>query len=217
MEACERIRQRLRTRRRTHETRETQGERKFKWAKEQAWPNKNLERRQGYWELEPRSPSSESNITHHELIKTANQVLGRAWRSSWVRHGGDPVVIPDSQLHKPFAGRLKLHQGLTKAQSSLATQLRTGKIGLAAFLNLCRVPDYPSPACQCGWHTENPEHILLFCPRFTQVRNRLIEHAGTRDLATMLGTPKGLRAATTWVMSLGLLRQYDWARRFIDP
>ena len=38
----------------------------------------------------------------------------------------------------------------TPAQSSILTQVRTGKIGLAAFLCKCWVPDFPTPACSCG-------------------------------------------------------------------
>ena len=47
---------------------------------------------------------------------------------------------------------LSLHANLPKPQSSLLTQIRTGKISLAGFLHTRRVPNFKSPACPCGWH-----------------------------------------------------------------
>src|SRR5215469_5797736 len=54
--------------------------------------------------------------------------------------------------------------GLRKAESSILTQIRTGRIGLAAFLNRARVPDFPSPMCQCGQAEETASHIIAYCP-----------------------------------------------------
>ena len=73
---------------------------------------------------------------------------------------------PDKMPYK--TATLRLHAGLPKPHSSLLTQIRTGKIGLAAFLHQCRVPGFESPACPCGWQWETAKHIILDCPRFAQ-------------------------------------------------
>jgi len=51
----------------------------------------------------------------------------------------------------PGRAAVKRHAALCKAESAVITQIRTGRIGLAAFLNKARVPEVESPACQCGW------------------------------------------------------------------
>ncbi len=51
---------------------------------------------------------------------------------------------------RPYQDRLEWHAKLTKAQSSLATQIRTGKIGLAHFLYQRRTPGVTMAACRCG-------------------------------------------------------------------
>ena len=68
--------------------------------------------------------------------------------------------------------RDKLHQGLRKAEGSLATQLRTAKVRLAAFLHARGVPNVISPACQCGWRRQVPKYILMFCPNNAHNRRR---------------------------------------------
>ena len=75
---------------------------------------------------------------------------------------------PDKMAYK--VATLRLHAELPTPHSSLLTQIRTGKIGLAAFLYQRRVPNVESPACPCGWQWETAKHVVLNCPRFTRQR-----------------------------------------------
>ena len=59
--------------------------------------------------------------------------------------------------------RLDLHGNLAKAESSLAVQVRTEKIGFAQFLHRLRVLAVTSPACDCGWHSQTAKHIAWYC------------------------------------------------------
>lgn len=92
------------------------------------------------------------------------------------------------------SSRDKLHQGLGKAESSLAIQLRTEKIGLVAFLHARRVPDVFSPACQCGWRRQDPKHVVIFCLERAYNRQNLYETAGANKYDETMSTGKGLRA-----------------------
>lgn len=51
--------------------------------------------------------------------------------------------------------RLRIPKGLAKAESSLAMQMHTEKIGLADCLHRQRKPAVTSPSCQCGWPPAN--------------------------------------------------------------
>lgn len=106
--------------------------------------------------------------------------------------------------------------GLRKAESSLAIQLRTEKIGFAAFLHTCRVPDIVSLACQCGWRREDPIHVIIFCPNRGRSRRDLYEAAGTSRYKEIMSTGKGLRAVTRWVMDKKILLQFSLAKEQID-
>ena len=77
--------------------------------------------------------------------------------------------------------RRKLHTGLRKAESSLAIQLRTEKVGVAAFLYARRVPGVVSPAWPVWLAAVKTQSIfIVFCPNHTMAtRNKIYEEAGT--------------------------------------
>ena len=57
--------------------------------------------------------------------------------------------------------RLKLYKQLKKAESSVLVQARTGRIGLAYFLNKPQVLGYETLVSKCGLRDETAEHLLL--------------------------------------------------------
>jgi hypothetical protein len=86
----------------------------------------------------------------------ADEAINRDWKARWERNDRasmtrrprDQFEAVDEPLFTKEA--VQLHDGLTKAESSLLTQARTGKIGLRAFLFQRRVPDVITPQCSCG-------------------------------------------------------------------
>jgi hypothetical protein len=88
---------------------------------------------------------------------------------------------------------LKLHEGLRKAESSLAIQLRTGINGLDAFLFQARVPSVSSSLCSCGKGRQTAKHVLIFCPHHSRARHELRDELGhLPDFSRLLGTADGL-------------------------
>jgi exonuclease III len=102
----------------------------------------------------------------------------------------------------------KIHVGISKATTSLITQIRTEKIGLNAFLAERRVPNR-TPECSCGNMRQTAKHILIYCPEFTESREDLYRAAGTRDYSKMLATPRGAKAAANWLQRTNLLPQFS--------
>ncbi len=115
-----------------------------------------------------------------------------------------------AQAGNLYDGRFDHHKMLRKAESSVAVQMRSGKIGLNAFLNRIRVPGI-DPDCRCGWRRQDVKHILLFCPRSREDKPRLLAEAGTRDFQTMLTTTKGIRVAARWMVNSGWLNSFELA------
>jgi hypothetical protein len=112
----------------------------------------------------------------------------------------------------PGTDILKLPEGLQKAESSLAIQLRIGLNGLDAFLFQARVPSVPSPLCSCGGSRQTAKHVFSFCPRRSMARHELREGRGhLLNFSKLLGTAEGLRKTTKWVMQRGILGQFRGA------
>ena len=136
------------------------------------------------------------------------------WQSLWDiyqrKHNRNPTVAQTAQLLKKE--RSEIHGSLAKAESSLAAQIRTEKIGFAQFLHQQRVPAVTSPACECGWHSQTAKHIIRHCSLRSN-RQRMLEEAGTTDYGKAVSTSKGLKAVTAWLMNLGLLSQFSLATK----
>ena len=63
-----------------------------------------------------------------------------------------------------------LHKNVKRAKSSLITQIRTGKIGLKAFLHSRGVSGIMDEYCECGSQKETVRHILIECKLFHKRR-----------------------------------------------
>ena len=129
------------------------------------------------------------------------------WREAQARRAAEPQTTREPTAWKPpwrMDGH-RLHSNLTRAQSTIATQLRTGHIGLRQYLYKRRVPEVDSPFCECGEGRQDVKHILLTCPRLQTERIELTATARTTNLDTMLSTPQGLKAAANWILKHGIL------------
>jgi hypothetical protein len=101
---------------------------------------------------------------------------------------------------------LKLYEGLWKAESSLAIQLRTGTNGLVAFFFQAKVPSASSLLYSCGRRWQMAKHVLIFYSRHAGVRHKLRDEQGhLLDYSKLLGTGEGLRETTKWEMQRGIL------------
>jgi hypothetical protein len=107
---------------------------------------------------------------------------------------------------------LKKHENLTKAESSLLIQARTGAIGLNDFLFRARVPEISTPHCECGQGKETVEHLVVWCPQPPKPRGPWAQKIRTRhDLYKALLGDAHTRVILTWLTSLGKLTEYRLA------
>jgi len=95
--------------------------------------------------------------------------------------------------------------------------MRTGKIGLRAFLFARRVPGVPTPRCRCGdGAIETASHIILNCALLDEKRRALrgllpIPLRTHRDFMEALTNPKTARMMVQWLLSIGWLQEYRLA------
>ena len=138
----------------------------------------------------------------------AKKELLRRWKARWAAR---KPPWGETGTSEPTRKVLKLHKGLSKARSSIAVQLRSGKTGLAAFLHQRKVPGFPSPDCSCGRGRETPKHVMIHCTKHSEARKRL-EIDGRVDLRKMMSSPEGLQRITAWWLKQDLLPQFQLAR-----
>jgi hypothetical protein len=153
------------------------------------------------------------DVEEYQNTKTIDERV-RDWaRQQWLDRWTSPArVITPAQEGDLFGNRFDYHSGLRKAESSMAVQLRCGKIGLNEFLYQMNVPTVRSASCLCGWRRQTAKHMLVFCPELARSRAKLVQQAGTSDFREMLGQIQGIRAAARWMVETGWLGQFSLAR-----
>ena len=134
---------------------------------------------------------------------TAASVWKLAWEAS--RQGHRVIQVVDDTPPGPAV--LKLYRGLSRRQCSILSQLRSGNIGLNAYLAQIRAVD--SPLCLTCAIPETISHFLFPCCRSTAARHSFrmaVESALT--LRNTNGDVKALTAVLDFVNATGRFEAY---------
>ena len=149
------------------------------------------------------------------LITKVRYAIKRHYQQDWAKqwaeakHGSDLRRICSA----PTKEVISIRQGATRVQSSLITQLRTGKIGLASFLFSRKVPGIESAQCPlCKREDQTVGHVLLRCPILQKRRNEMwkaidkSDHWNRPSLEVLL--TRYAKQAAKFIQDTRLLRQY---------
>jgi len=151
--------------------------------------------------------------------------MQRDWSNRWELNKAAATAPPRRGNSEPAdkpdftSETLRKHNTLRKHESSTLTQVRTGKIGLKAFLFQCRVPGVASPNYTCGAY-ETAAHIILYCPHLTTQRRGLNEDIGghlrtRRDLEVATATDGPAQSVARWMIWIGKVREFQLAENLL--
>lgn len=133
------------------------------------------------------------------------------WRERWSSYSRRTYKHSFAGKQGPDKDRLKLHAGLRKAESAILIQARTGRIGLAHFLNLVHVPGFGSPECQCERGDETAEHITNHCP-LEKERRTWSRGTTFKDLVSM---PSMAKQVARWLIQCRRIEQFRLAAELL--
>lgn len=110
--------------------------------------------------------------------------LEETWKARWTRYQQQAREgANDSKLsavvRTTWTRGLRTKENLTRAESTVATLLRTEHIGLNDYLCRQQVPGYLKPDCECGWLRQTLKHSILFCPIYMTGRAEMLLEAKT--------------------------------------
>ena len=144
------------------------------------------------------------------------QIARQEWSARWANQTSrnPPRYLGDTQaadINPSFQSKevLLKHKNHPKYISSAITQLRTGRVGLKAFLFQRRVPDINTPICSCGEAPETTYHIFIRCPLMRIPQEHLPTPLRTsRDLRTALDNKDLAGQLALWFLKLYKLPQF---------
>lgn len=104
--------------------------------------------------------------------------------------------------------RSEIHQNLSRAQSSIAMQIRSEHIGLNSYLYRRKVPGVDSPKFQRGYPSQNVRHMIMTCPQWVKGRGEILRKSKDRSYEAMINSPADLARITQWILNEGWLEQF---------
>ena len=163
--------------------------------------------------------------THTEIVKVmAYQEWAKSWAKQKQTQKPRQLATADSETWRAAkfyqsreSGRQKLsfqgspfflYHNPTRAQSSLAMQIRSENMGLNSYLHKRKVPEVSIPGCPCGYKSQNLKHMIMCCPRWSNGRAEIWGQAKDRSYEAMINNPGDIKRITQWILNQGWIEQY---------
>lgn len=162
--------------------------------------------------LNGRLPASTS-----ALKQAFSKELRDRWKARW-------LDSPRREKLKKFTEDFPLTnsrwvmRGLSRAQTSLILQIKSGHIQLN--LHLHRMKKIDSSKCpECGTADENVHHFIFDCPAYINKRLDLLAQTKKLDYVTLFETRDGIKATLDYIHETRRFRKIYgdvWAKNLLD-
>ena len=169
-----------------------------------------------------RKPDEERQAWMQQNVNSAEWPMEEVWRSRW-----EPAVgsirrrrhRPTDPADQEFIGAdkktvRKRHTSMKKHESSVLTQIRTGRIGYRAFLFHRNVPEVATPYCRCGTGRQTAEHMVAWCPELNAARTDLPFPLSNRaEMIQAVDRGEPARSTVRLLLDSGTLQQFTLAEQ----
>lgn len=143
--------------------------------------------------------------------KDAKQALAWHWKCRWYNDAerqeiGRRAIAEEAQGPSCELKKGGRYYGLLRHEATVLCQVRTGKVGLNAFLFKIRTPGVNTPLCRCGEAPETAEHVILGCKDLEVERDQLraaiapLSLGSREDLARLTNTPLANQKLVRWLL-----------------
>ncbi|VDB83841.1 BgtTE-56035 [Blumeria graminis f. sp. tritici] len=105
-----------------------------------------------------------------------------------------------------------LHRNPTRAQSSLAIQIQSEHMGLNLYSHRRKVPGVYSPSCPCSYQSQNPKHMIMSCPRWSNGRAEIWRQAKDRSYEAMINNLEDIKRIIRWILNHGWIEQFQMTK-----
>ena len=141
-----------------------------------------------------------------------NAVFAARRKPSGLHHGSQENKPATKRLIElPTKKTLEYWSDLRKATASILMQLRTGSIGLAAYLH--RINRRESARCSCDLGNQTASHILLEYPLLQDERNWMRNDLSDRGVAvrldSLLARPEARAIVAEFMIRTNILEQFQ--------
>lgn len=133
--------------------------------------------------------------------------MAKEWAQLWIK-SPHRIKIAKFDKFRPGKHTIKMYRGLTKRQTSIITQLRSGHIGLNYYLSRFKIVD--SPLCTTCKVAEKVDHYLTKCRQYNDLRFLLRRNLRKAHITTtnLLGTRKHWKEVLEFVDGTKRLLKY---------
>ncbi|KAF4999739.1 hypothetical protein FDECE_11418 [Fusarium decemcellulare] len=163
----------------------------------------------GKHKIDAKKDWSEPEIRAKTISACAQADAFKKSSSLWEDYCGKYVTRHNTYMpaiYEDWGGEsFAYYAGLTRAQSTILLQCRTGVIGLNDNLSSRKRAD--SPFCPCGKDRHTARHLFTRCENLQSERDSLRRAIGHTDFRTLVTTEA--EAATTWAINHFGIDHYD--------
>ncbi len=175
------------------------------------------ERKQQWYEKLQKKLSQKNRAENKRRLKVYKKIFNVKWKQIWAtyqtKHSRNFCLTLTNDI---TVKRLKLHEKLTKFESSLTTQIRTNWIKLTDYLFNKRMSNVVSSTCFCDWIRQNVKHIVLQCLDHSQKRNNMLKENDTTNFKRLMIIVKKIKTMINWFMKTSLLKQFSLTTKLIE-
>jgi hypothetical protein len=154
-----------------------------------------------------RERDSRVSITY--LKRKMKEDALKNWKQRWTkaRTGRSYEGQPGTNLH-PILRNYK-----SRRTVSTLIQMRTGHGYNRAYLSRIPTTKITTPRCTCGYRTQTPKHLLLYCKLYKSERKKMQTTIKPHPLTWRIAmfTTKGIKASITFLEETGIATR-AWLR-----